>query len=107
MLLHILTSFTKEEAKNITIDYIRILGFNQNGKNYLNKIKKNIDVPYITSYKKNISQLLDIEQRITSIYYLPINPTETINEYKKKPIIKNVLSTDKLDTNLDSELTHK
>ena len=107
MLLHILTSFTKEEAKNITIDYIRILGFNQNGKNYLNKIKKNIDVPCITSYKKNISQLLDIEQRITSIYYLPINPTETINEYKKKPIIKNVLSTDKLDTNLDSELTHK
>lgn len=107
MLLHILTSFTKEEAKNITIDYIRILGFNQNGKNYLNKIKKNSDVPCITSYKKNISQLLDIEQRITSIYYLPINPTETINEYKKKPIIKNVLSTDKLDTHLDSELTHK
>lgn len=107
MLLHILTSFTKEEAQNITIDYIRILGFNQTGKNYLNKIKKNIDVPYITSYKKNTSQLLDIEQRITSIYYLPINPTETINEYKKKPIIKNILSTNNLDTHLKSELTNK
>lgn len=97
MLLHILTSFTKEEAKNIKIDYIRILGFNQQGKDYLNKIKKDIDVPYITSYKKNISKLLDLEQRITSIYYLPINPAETINEYKSKPIIKNSSNNNKID----------
>jgi len=88
MLIHILTSFTKEEAKQIKIDYIRILGFNLKGKEYLNKIKKNINLPLITSYKKNISLLLDIEQRINSIYYLPIDSNETINEYKRKPIIK-------------------
>lgn len=89
MLIHILTSFTKEEAKNTNINYIRILGFNLIGKKYLNKIKKNIYIPLITSYKKNISPLLDIEQRITSIYYLPIDPSQAIIEYKRKPIIKN------------------
>ena len=88
MLIHILTSFTKEEANNLKIDYIRVLGFTQKGKNYLNKIKKDIDIPLITSYKPNISTLLDLEQRITSIYYLPIEPQEIQNEYKRKPIIK-------------------
>ena len=88
MLIHILTSFTKEEAKTLEIDYIRILGFNLNGKNYLNTIKKEIGLPIITSYKKNISKLLDLEQRITSIYNLPINENLTLEEYKRKPIIK-------------------
>ena len=88
MLIHILTSFTKEEAKNIDIDYIRVLGFNQIGQKHLNKIKKDLTIPIITSYKKNISTLLDIEQRITSIYYLPINQDKINQEYKQKPIIK-------------------
>lgn len=87
MLIHILTSFTKEEAKNIKIDYIRVLGFTLTGQTYLNKIKKDLTLPIITKYKKNISPLLDLEQRITSIYYLPIPPKKTINEYKAKPII--------------------
>lgn len=87
MLIHILTSFTKEEANNLNINYIRILGFNLKGKEYLNKIKKDIKLPIITRYKKNISPLLDLEQRITSIYYLPINTKEAQLEYKRKPII--------------------
>lgn len=94
MLIHILTSFTKEEAKNLKIDYIRILGFNKNGRNYLNKIKKEINIPLITRYKKNISQLLDLEMRITSIYYLPINSELTKLEYKKTPIIYNPITYD-------------
>ncbi len=89
MLIHILTSFTKEEAKQVKIDYIRILGFNTTGKNYLNKIKKEVPFPIITHYKKNISQTLDTEYRATSIYYLPINPNLIKNEYQNKPIITN------------------
>ena len=88
MLIHILTSFTKEESKKIKIDYIKIMGFNKKGKDYLHKIKKNIKIPLITKYKKNISLLLDIELRAASIYYLPINPKLIEEEYKTKPIIK-------------------
>ena len=88
MLIHILTSFTKEEAKNININYIKILGFNQQGKQYLNKIKKEIKIPLINNYKKNFSQLLDIEQRVSSIYYLPIDDKKIKEEYHTKPIIK-------------------
>lgn len=88
MLLHILTNFTKEEANNITIDYIRLLGFTNNGKEYLNKIKKQIPIPIITGYKKNISKILDIELRITKIYSLVTSKDLLKEEYRNKPIIK-------------------
>lgn len=88
MLVHILTNFTKEEANNLNIDYIRILGFNTKGKKHLNKIKKELDLPIITNYKPNISKLLDIELRTTSIYSLPLNDNLIKLEYSKKPIIK-------------------
>ena len=87
MLLHILISFTKEEAQNINIDYIRLLGFSPNGKHYLNKIKKELDVPLITGYKKNISKVLDIELRTTKIYTLIIRNELLLEEYRNKPII--------------------
>lgn len=88
MLLHILTNFTKEEANNLSIEYIRLLGFSPKGKKYLNGIKKNLDVPIITRYKKNISKILDIELRVTGIYSLITNNNEIEKEYKNKPIIK-------------------
>lgn len=88
MLLHILTNFTKEEAKNIQIDYIRLLGFSPNGKKYLNKIKKDIKVPIIIRYKKEISKLLDIELRITKVYDIVTNNNEIDKEYNSIPIIK-------------------
>ncbi len=88
MLIHILTSFTKEEANTIKIDYIKLLGFSIKGKKYLNTIKKDIPIPIITTYRNNISKLLDIEHRVTSIYNLIINPNLTKEEYKTKPIIK-------------------
>ena len=88
MLLHILTSFTKEEASNIDIDYIRILGFTTKGQEYLSKIKKNITIPIITGYKKNISKVLDIEYRVTKIYSLFTSNNLIKKEYQIKPIIK-------------------
>ncbi len=82
MFLHILCDFTKEEAKNNKeIKYIRILGFNQKGRNYLNKIKKDIDLPILTKY----DDLLNIEFRVSNIYNLITNDKI---EYKNKIIIK-------------------
>lgn len=88
MLLHLLVDFTKEEAQNITIDYIRVLGFTTKGQNYLSKIKKDIVIPVLTGYKKNISKVLDIELRITKIYSLFTDTNLIRKEYQNKPIIK-------------------
>ena len=87
MLLHILLGITKiDNTKEI---YLRILGFNKQGRNYLNKIKKDITLPIYTSYKENISNTFDIELKSTFIYSLIVND-HTLNEkeYQNKPIIK-------------------
>lgn len=89
MLIHILTSFTKTEANNLEINYIRLLGFSKNGQIYLNTIKKELSLPIITNYKKDISPLLDLELRATSIYYLPIDIKLLEKEYKQQPIKNN------------------
>ena len=94
MLIHILTSFTKEEAQNIPINYIRVLGFNKKGQQYLNKIKKETNTKLITNYKKNISPTLDIELRVANIYYLP-QKNEFENEFKNTIIIKKTVTNKK------------
>ena len=88
MLLHILVGLTKEEANNISIDYIRILGFTRSGQEYLNKIKKELSIPLVIGYKKNISKVLDIELKATKIYSLVTDMTLIKREYQIKPIIK-------------------
>ena len=88
MLIHILLNIKKEN--NIKDIYLRVLGFNQHGRNYLNQIKKDLDMELITSYKPNKSRVLDLEYECTKIYSLIINDSSLIEkEYKNKPIIIN------------------
>ena len=87
MLCHILCSFTKEEKQTIKdLEYIRILGFNKKGQEYLNKIKKNIKTPILNKYDTGY-KCLDIEYRVSNIYSIIY---EDIMEYeiKNKPIKK-------------------
>ena len=55
---------------------------------YLNKIKKELPIPLVMGYKKNISKALDIELRATKIYSLVTDMTLIKREYQIKPIIK-------------------
>lgn len=86
MMVHILTGFTKEEAKNIQTKYIRVLGFNSRGQSYLRKIKKTCELPIITNFEKNNDMLL-IESRVSNIYNLK-KKDDNLNEYEHKPIIR-------------------
>lgn len=71
MLLHILCNFTKTKANLFKdISYLRILGFNDTGKSYLNKVKKNIDIPIISKICKDKDPMLEFELQTTDIYNL-------------------------------------
>ena len=83
MLLHILCNFTKEKANSFReIHYIRILGFNKKGKEYLNKIKKEIDIPIISKINRDKDNMLDYELQTTQIYDLPYNENLIKKEYR-------------------------
>ncbi len=45
MLLHILIGLTKKDNDKIKLEYIKILGFNTNGQEYLKSIRKEISLP--------------------------------------------------------------
>ena len=70
----------------------QVLGFSKTGKQYLNQIKKAMNLPLITTYSKGNSNMLKLEQRITSCYSLPFSLEEQKKlyqaEYQKGPIQK-------------------
>ncbi len=90
MLIHILCNFTKEQAqkwKDIT--YIRILGFSEDGQQYLNSIKKFLSLPLVTTFSKCKDEMLQYEQTVTAVY-ASVLPEEDKNnmiksEYKNQP----------------------
>lgn len=82
MLVHILVGFTKNDAKNTNANYIRILGFSEKGRLYLNKIKKDVTIPLITNYS-NSKGLLDLEYKLNSILSLKM-PTSIQKEFIEK-----------------------
>ncbi len=89
MFTHIICSYTKEEnKKKQDIEYLRILGLSNKGKKYLNKIKKDIDIPIITNINKTNIDLLELELRVDNIYNLILDRKD--NLFSKKPIIKDV-----------------
>ena len=83
------TLFNIKKEDNTKLEYIRILGFNKKGKNILNSIKKEIDIPILTQYDK---LYLNKDLEITKI--LSLNPkiknkkVYIEREYKQRPIIK-------------------
>jgi predicted nucleotidyltransferase len=86
MLIYILFDIKKEIVNKIydnDINFIRVLGYNNNGKEYLNKIKKNITI--YTNIKENINDILDIEINVSKIIDTIFNLNLLKNE-QNKPI---------------------
>lgn len=92
MLCHILTGYKKSDKKE-DIEYIRILGMNKKGQNYVNKIKKDIDVPLITKFTDLNKEYQTLELKLAYIYCLPFSKEKQEeyldNEIKSKIIIQN------------------
>ena len=84
MLIHILCNFTKEQAKSFNkISYIRILGFNNSGREYLSTIKKDTQVPIISKIAKNMDKMLEFEIETTKIYDIINNKNLAKKELQK------------------------
>lgn len=80
MLLHIICKIKKED-NNLSLNYIRVLGMNNNGKKILKETKNKIDIPIITKYKKEYDFLFSIDKKANLIYSLITN-YDYNNEYR-------------------------
>ena len=83
MLNHILCEYTKDKKKEIKdINYIRVLGYNNKGKVYLNKIKKDTNIKIISNFSKAKDSLMDLEFLATITY------ASTLDEKEKQNLIE-------------------
>lgn len=88
MFVHILCDFTDEENDScLDIHYIRVLGFNSCGRDFLNSVKKSCSVPIISNFSGIKDIMLDIEFRSCCVYSLIFDYDISL-EFKNKPIIK-------------------
>ena len=87
ILIYILIDFKKEDFKEK--NYIKILGFNKKGKEYLSKTKKKISLPIITNYSTS-NGLTDIDLKIDNVLTLTKNNQQEYIGKELKEIIRKI-----------------
>lgn len=93
MLMHIILELTvdlKDKYETENIPYIRVLGMDNKGREYLNSIKKHIDIPMVIKVADHKDVLLE-DLHATSVYNQVVSNvygTVPISEYKKSIYIR-------------------
>lgn len=76
MFVHLLTNTSKDTISRLhqqeSIVCMRLLGMSEQGKRYLNHTKKIRSAPVYTQLRKELPDLMKLDERATDIYYLPI-----------------------------------
>ena len=86
MFLHIILGYTKEKSQKFKeITYIRLLGFNILGREYIKKLKKETTFPIITNYSDLEDEMLSYELR-TSFIYSEIMENDSLKNIELKSI---------------------
>ncbi|PFA68938.1 hypothetical protein CN378_05505 [Bacillus sp. AFS015802] len=72
MLLHILTDTHKQEMKSRHLypDYIRLLGMNERGREFIHSRKKNLPLPLISKLSSADQQAVQLDVKAAEIYAL-------------------------------------
>lgn len=84
-LIHILCNTKASMLDSFDIPYLRILGMNDTGKEYLNIIKKNVTIPLITKIKGKKHPYLVQELQASKVYSL-VSDTD-IHKQEFEPVI--------------------
>lgn len=92
--VHILTNTTKEQLKrskeNPIATYIRLLGMSQKGQNYLNSVKKDVELPIISKVAGFSDELFTLDWKATNTYLAifpePLRSSLLRQEYATPPI---------------------
>lgn len=86
-LMHILIGLTKEDKEKLTNnEYIRILGLNKRGQNYINSIKKNLTLPIVSKFTNVDSLIKAYELKAAYIYEMLTKDFVLEFELSNKPI---------------------
>ena len=91
--VHILTNTKKNDLvpfeHDESVPYIRLLGFTNTGRTYLNLYKKKLNVPLFTQFNKKDFDLLKMDERASHAYYsiIPASNRKTLQQQELAPPI--------------------
>ncbi|HEU5141064.1 MAG TPA: nucleotidyltransferase [Bacillales bacterium] len=93
--VHVLTNTTKIDMDVILqkpkATYIRLLGMSKKGRTYLNRIKKKLELPLVSTLSQHEDPLLDLDKRAANCYALgypeAIRAEKLQEEYSTPPIL--------------------
>ncbi|AOH54181.1 hypothetical protein ABE28_007430 [Peribacillus muralis] len=93
MCIHILTNTSKEQMTNTNLpSYIRLLGMNGRGREYLHTVKKDLPLPLISKLSSYQKQDIEMDIRAAQVYALglsePYQASLMKREYAAPIIIK-------------------
>ncbi|MBQ9730996.1 MAG: nucleotidyltransferase [Bacilli bacterium] len=86
-IIHILNNTKKEEAKMLLeepIKFIRVLGFNKKGAEYLSSIRKDIETPILNRFAGKDYPQLRIDLKASDIYYSILKEPKRNQEQQKE-----------------------
>lgn len=86
-IIHILLNTKKEFAKEVLnkdVTYIRILGTNKKGQEYLNEIRKEVEVPILSKFRGNAYPVLQFEKQANLVYNIALSQNVINEEYNKE-----------------------
>lgn len=87
LVTYILLGVTEEEINSVRKNpYLRVLGFNQQGRAYLSQEKDDLKLPVITNINQKNEELLKLDIRAGEIYQL-LGKQITNQDYQRKPIV--------------------
>lgn len=89
-IIHLLVNTKKDFAKkflNKEITYIRLLGVTNKGQEYLNSIRKDIEVPLLSKFRGNSFPLLQLEKQVNYVYNMTKDNIYCNKEYEKEHYI--------------------
>lgn len=85
---YILLDQSKEDMNERlgTLNAVRLLGFTEKGRAYLNQIKQSIPVPLITNVNRQTSELIEFDIKAGEVYRLADERSLPSQDYKQKPL---------------------
>lgn len=94
MCVHILTNTKKVEMKEHQKrpEYIRLLAMNEQGKQYLRSIKKQLSIPLISKFSAKFESVMELDSRSTQVFAQILDAKARSlllhREYSEPPIIQ-------------------
>lgn len=89
-IIHILVNTKKSFAKyhlSKDITYLRLLGVNNKGQEYLNSIRKELNIPLLSKFRGNSFELLQFEKQVNYVYNSIKSNIISNEEYDKEHYI--------------------